>query len=91
MRKTISFDCMSNEITNKILSLSNSDEIEIYEGSLRDNYIVCNSNNITLGRVKPRKYIIIKEQYLNEWSSHYKILLTDSGNVVDKYRKIFEN
>ena len=87
MRKTISFDCMSNEITNKILSLSNSDEIEIYEGSLRDNYI----NNITLGRVKPRKYIIIKEQYLNEWTSYHKILLTDSENVVDKYRKIFEN
>ncbi|MFR4519355.1 MAG: hypothetical protein ACLT40_05270 [Fusobacterium sp.] len=68
----------NQEDINKILELS--DELELYtfvmEGVLVDNYYIENFDKIKIEKAT-RKYIYIKENYLNEWSSNYKIILTD--------------
>lgn len=70
----------NQEDINKILELA--DELELYnfmtEGTLLDNYYIENLDKIKIEKAT-RKYLYIKENYLNEWSSNYKIILTDKN------------
>ena len=59
-----------------------------FEGCLLDNYFFSvGNNNLKLGRVKLRKYVMILEKGLNEWSSCYELYMTDSEK---KYRELYD-
>ncbi len=68
----------NQEDIDRIMELA--EELKLYtfmsEGVLLNNYFVETQDKISIGRTK-RKNIIIKENFLNEWSSNYKIILTD--------------
>lgn len=68
----------------------NEYSIECKEGTLIDNYFVpVGANALKLGRVKLRKYLFILEKYINEWSSEYVLILTDSEKNYNKYINLF--
>ena len=79
---------IDNDTLTKILE--NADEMGIYyetvEGTLQDNYLFFNDNIITFKGIRPRKYIIIEEKYLNEWSSELVMTMTDKDSKVDEFR-----
>ena len=59
-----------------------------FEGCMLDNYFFdIGNNNMRWGRVKPRKYVMILEKGLNEWSSVNELYMTDSEK---KYRELFD-
>lgn len=59
-----------------------------FEGTLTDSYIIYETDRIKFGRCKPRKYIILREVYINEYSSGMEMILSDSLRTVKKYEKI---
>ena len=65
-----------------------------YDGALLDNYLFVNESykdgkGVTIGRKhKVRKYIIVSENYLNEWSSENVATETNNEN---KYNEFIEN
>lgn len=62
------------------------------EGCLVDNHLFFLADNVRIGRVKARKYLFFVEKYLNEWSSCYEMVLTDSQKVYDElYNGYFES
>lgn len=84
---------VSRDFVEKMCDLAVDDGIdyEVFEGCLLDNYVFYNSGGLTVKGVKPRNHIIIREVYLNEWSSGFELIMTDSSKKVDKYTKIFES
>lgn len=60
-------------------------EIERYEGSLLDNYILYNHDKISIRGVKPRNYIILKEKCQNSWSSVTELIMTDDIGKVESF------
>ena len=67
----------AENIVNSLIKMGY--DVEILEGSLKDNYFCeVGENNLKLGRKKLRKYLTITEKYINEWSSGLEMLLTDS-------------
>lgn len=60
-------------------------EIERYEGSLLDNYILYNHDTISIRGVKPRKYILLQEKYKNDWSSVTELIMTDDIYKVESF------
>lgn len=93
---------MKKEI-NKVVSMNEADEIveffmshgyyvRIYGGSLFDNYLIdVGESDFKFGRFKVRKYIIIHEEYVNEWVSRLVFTMTDDeekyNEWVDKFEK----
>ena len=79
MRKDI-IKYVNQEDINKILELANELELYIFmvDGALLNNYYIEIFDKIKIEKAT-RKYIYIKENYLNEWSSNYKIILTDKN------------
>ena len=75
---------LTSEQVQNLLFGKNSDligNIDIVQGGLMDNYFVDNFNlSLTVGnhKVKPRKHLIITEEYLNCWSSCETLILTDN-------------
>lgn len=65
-------------------------EIEIFDGVLANNYILHNYGNITIEKQNP-KFIIIKEIFINTWSSGLEMILTNSENVYMNNLQMFEN
>lgn len=65
-------------------------EIDEYQGCLLDNYIISYAYRIKVGNVTPRKYMIVRECYLNEWSSCLELILTDNEELVEMYRETWE-
>lgn len=90
MKKNIQKVLSSKDI-DIILELAIKNDLEVvqYAGALLDNYIIYNENTIKIGRCV-RTYIIIKEEYLNEWTSQSVVILTDNLKEVEKNKKIFE-
>lgn len=90
--KKIIYNRIDTDSLEKILSMSIelNNDIEEYEGSLLNNYIIYNDRKISLGRAKGREYIIVREKYLNEWSSCYELIFTDDIKEVEDWRKIFK-
>ena len=61
------------------------------EGCTIDNHLFFLADDICIGRIKARKYLFFVEKYLNEWSSCYEMILTDSQKVYDElYNGYFE-
>ena len=83
---------IDNEMSNKILELATKNNLhyEMFEGTLQDNCIIYNDYAIRLKGIKPRKYIIIQEKYLNCWSSELEMIMTDNESKVDEFIKTFE-
>lgn len=92
MKKTITYDITNKDI-EKILELCSQLEIEfdVVESTLNDEYIIYSNNAIKIGRVF-RKYMIVRETFLNEWSSKLSLIMTDDEKEYQKhYNELFEH
>lgn len=84
---------LNSEQVQNLLFGKNSDSlgnIDIVQGGLLDNYFIDNFNlSLTVGnhRVKPRKHLIITEEYLNCWSSSETLILTDNDKKYFKLKR----
>lgn len=59
-----------------------------FEGCMLDNYFFdIGNSNMRWGRVKLRKYVMILEKGLNEWSSVNELYMTDS---YEKYKELYD-
>lgn len=58
------------------------------EGCTIDNHLFFLADNVRIGRIKARKYLFFIEKYLNEWSSCYEMILTDSQKEYDEIYKV---
>lgn len=57
-------------------------DIECVPGGLLDNYFCeIGENNLKLSRWKLRKYLIVLERFVNEWSSDLELILTDNAET----------
>lgn len=84
-RTEISSGCANNVVNYFI---ENGFNVEYKEGVLLDNYCIeVGENKLKFGKVKVRKYIIIVEKYLNEWSSSLEMILTDKKETYEQYYK----
>lgn len=83
---------ISNQSVDNIITFCTHNEIDFnsYEGTLVDNYIIYANDCIKLKRVKPRKYMIIRGYYINEWSSGLELIFTDSEKKVFEHEEIFQ-
>lgn len=61
-------------------------EIEQFEGCLLDNYLISDNTTISINRAKPRKFIAILEEYVNEWTSQLKLIQTDNEEKINDIR-----
>lgn len=67
--------------------MSRGYDVEEIPGGLLDNYFCeIGNNTLKLGRYKMRKYMMIVERYVNEWTSALELILTDS---VEKFESTF--
>lgn len=64
---------------------------ETYEGCLLDNHVIRGAEQIKLGRVKPRKFIMIKEKYLKEWSSTLELTMTDNEEIINEFEELMKS
>lgn len=78
---------IDSETVNKVLLLT--DRVDCYEGVLLDNYIIWDASKIKINRTT-RKFIILKERFLNEWSSDTQLIMTDDEDLVNTYVELFE-
>lgn len=80
------------ESVNKLLKLACELECDIneYAGCLVDNYTIRNTNRIKIGRVKPRNNIIVREYFINHWSSGLEIIMTDNDSLVEEHENRWE-
>ena len=61
-------------------------EVEQFEGTLNDTYIIYNENlDLKLRGIKARKYIVLYPKFLNSWSNSFHILLTDNLKELEKF------
>lgn len=66
--------------------IENGYDVAYDDGTLIGNYFIeVGENYLKLGRIKLRKYIIIVEKFLNEWSSTLEMILTDSEELFESY------
>ena len=90
LKHETSYETLSPIIQNQY---ADTELVDYFSGSLNDNYLFENVNankgqGTILGRKhKPRKYIIIYENYLNEWSSDALVVETDSETLAKKFLK----
>ena len=80
------------EITSKTAEnisnylVNNGYDFEVIEGNLQDNLLAeIGENTLKLGKIKMRKFIIIVEKFLNEWSSSLEMILTDDAELYSEY------
>ena len=86
--KKLTYNKVDSKIINELIEKSNGELIEQFESNLLDNYIIDNVNRLVFNTGKARKYIIIKEMFLNEWSSCYDVIFTDDEKEVDDFRNL---
>lgn len=81
---------ISNDELSDLLTKANEIYIEndCFEGSLHDNFIFYDADAISING-KSSKYIIVKENYLNEWSSNLLLTMTDSIEEVKIFKANF--
>lgn len=64
----------------------NEYNIEFIEGDLMDGFICkIGANNLKLSNIKMRKFIIVVEKYINEWTSALQMILTDDEDLFNQY------
>lgn len=81
---------ISAEACEKILSLAckNDYEIEQFEGGLLDSYLISYNKTISINRAKPRRFIAILEEYVNEWTSRLRLIQTDNEEKIKNIRML---
>lgn len=82
---------VTNNFISDLLTIAdkNGIEYECFEGSLQDNFVFYHADKIRIEN-KSAKYIIVKERFLNEWSSDLVLTLTNSDRKAEEFRSIFE-
>lgn len=92
MKQTMEYE-ISSEVQEKIISMAVNDGVDVRQvaGSLQDNVMFENETGIRIGnRMKARKYIIMVEEYVNEWSSAINLIMTDSIQLYQQYQEEFD-
>ena len=80
----------AENIVNSLIEMGY--DVVILEGCLNNNYFCeVGENNLKLGKKKLRKYLIIVEKYINEWSSGLEMLLTDSQEKYYETLNLFQS
>jgi hypothetical protein len=59
-------------------------ECECFEGSLLDNYVFYGAKLINIGG-ESANYLIVREKYVNEWSSSLVLTMTNSYKDVEEF------
>ena len=92
--KTVTFRITMEQANNLVNQLAELGYMSFcIPGVLQDNFI-CDlgiNHGLKMGRFKCRKYILIREIYLNEWSSGLELELTDDDSVYEAWMKHYEN
>lgn len=65
--------------------------VDCFEGSLLDNYIIYSDKKIKINKARPRKYILIREYYINAWSSGIQLIMTDDDNKANEFIQMFDD
>lgn len=79
---------IESETVDKFFEIFSDSWDDTFAGCLLDNHFFdIRKNNYKIGRKKIRSYVVIREKYLNEWSSCYKLYMTDSEK---KYRELLD-
>lgn len=88
---------VESDTINKILQscYEHDMEIEEFQGTLNDAYIIHNHRTLSIGcdkgrKASGRKYILVVPEYRNEWSDALFVLCTDNEKLVDNYRTIWQ-
>lgn len=92
MKQTMEYE-ISSEVQEKIISMAVNDGVDVRQvaGCLQDNVMFENETGIRIGnRMKARKYIIMVEEYVNEWSSAINLIMTDSIQLYQQYQEEFD-
>ena len=78
---------ISTNVLNEILEIAEEIGVsyDCFEGCLRDNYVFYSDECISI-EGKSSKYLIIKERYLNEWSSDLILIMTNSTEEVENFK-----
>lgn len=91
--KTVSWRISSEQAENLVYQLVELGYMSFcIPGVLQDNFI-CDlgvNHGLKIGRFKCRKYILIREVALNEWSSDLELELTDDDSVYEAWMKHYE-
>lgn len=84
---------LHHESTKSILNYVYENEVpvDIFEGTLLDNFIIYNHKFIKFKGKEPTDFIILRVKYLNEWSSVTEMILTDDQSVVDHYLELWDS
>ena len=75
---------ISTEICDNIVNALQEREydVECIPGGLLDNYFCeVGESNLKLSRWKLRKYLIVLERFVNEWTSELELILTDNAET----------
>ena len=64
--------------------------IDYFEGCLLDNFVIYDAKCINVDNAEPREFIILREVYLNEWSSEIEVIMTDDEKKVEDFISQFE-
>jgi len=81
----------SKQITYKSLNnivaytVNNGYTFEVVEGVLNDVYVIDTNKEFTVGRVKPRDFIILYPKFASSWSNTFHILMTNDKNKVKEF------
>ena len=71
-------------------AIKNDYEVYTIPGTLLDHTLICTDKAFTLGKLKPRNYIIFTPEYVNCWSSVMKMTLTDKYEAYDNFMKMYD-
>lgn len=88
--RTVKFELSAkngNNLMKQLLDVNPDYEIqpeECVDGVLQDNYFYSDMTGLKIGRYKTREYVMFLENYVNEWSSDYMVIMTDSYNVYNR-------
>lgn len=90
IRKNIDVDLV-NDIVNALYD-NGYEHADYCQGVMLDSQLFFLNSNLKILGYKARKYLFFVEKYLNEWSSCYEMVLTDSQKVYDElYYGYFES
>ena len=67
-------------------AMNNGFEVEEYQGTLLDNYIIHADKKLRVGG-KTAEYIVIKVEHLNEWSSQLRLCYINCEKRISNLRK----
>ena len=87
MARTSKKQYISYDNVTKIVDTCNQKgiEIDVFEGTLLDNYLIYANYKIQLNKLVPRKYIIIEAMFINSNQSMHTFVQTDNQQLVDEF------